>query len=42
MSAEKIRWSATPLGGLNAAPGTWYTQAYLDRRCEEILFEFLN
>ena len=40
MSEEDIRWVRDTTGRFDRRP--WYTQAYLDRRCEKILFEFLN
>jgi hypothetical protein len=40
MSEENVRWIADSTGRFTRRP--WYPQPYLDRRCEEILFEFLN
>jgi hypothetical protein len=40
MSEGDFKWVRDTTGRFPRRP--WYTQAYLDRRCEEILFEFLN
>jgi IrrE N-terminal-like domain len=40
MSEEEVKWVRDTTGRFDRRP--WYSQAYLDRRCEEILFEFLN
>jgi hypothetical protein len=40
MSEEDVRWVRDTTGRFNRRP--WYSQAYLDRRAEEILFDFLN
>jgi hypothetical protein len=40
MSEEEIRWVRDNTGRFERRP--WYTEAYLDRCCEQVLFEFLN
>jgi hypothetical protein len=40
MSEEDVRWTRDATGRFSRRP--WYTQAYLDERCEQILSEFLN
>lgn len=40
MSEEDVKWVRDTTGRFERRP--WYSQAYLDRRCEEILFEFLH
>jgi hypothetical protein len=40
MSEEDVKWVRDTTGRFSRRP--WYTQAYLDERAEQILFEFLN
>ncbi len=40
MSEADVKWVRDDTGRFNCRP--WYTQAYLDQRCEQILFDFLN
>jgi hypothetical protein len=40
MSEEDVKWVRDITGRFSRRP--WYTQAYLDERAEQILFEFLN
>jgi IrrE N-terminal-like domain len=40
MSEEDVKWIPDDSGRFTTRP--WYSQAYLDQRCEHILFEFLN
>ena len=40
MSEEDVKWIHDTTGRFSRRP--WYPQAYLDEKCEQILFEFLN
>jgi hypothetical protein len=40
MTEDEVRWVRDTTGRFERRP--WYTQAYLDRRCEETLFGFLE
>jgi hypothetical protein len=40
MSEEDVKWVRDTTGRFSRRP--WYSQAYLDRRAEEILFDFLK
>jgi len=40
MTEEEVRWVRDNTGRFRPRP--WYSQAYLDRRAEQILFDFLN
>lgn len=40
MSEEDVKWMHDTTGRFRRRP--WYPQAYLDEKCEQILFEFLN
>ena len=40
MSEEDVKWIYDTTGRFSRRP--WYTQAYLDERCEHLLFEFLS